>query len=194
MPLCLSKEGRNNLYCFFIERMVDCEALAKYPEPYYETRQFSSYDRASVKKDSVSWYANCDRSQFLRVDSIDGRREFVLVDTDGPGAITRFWVTVAAYSDKGTLRFYLDNQEVPEIEGEVLGILSGHALVDAPLSASVSELTDYKQRGHNLYLPIPYAKHCKITYEVLPSRNPASFPKNASITTSITVLMQKERL
>ena len=80
-----------------LKEMVDCEVLAKYPEPYYETRQLSSYDRASVKKDSVSWYANCDRSQFLRVDSIDGRREFVLVDTDGPGAITRFWVTVAAY-------------------------------------------------------------------------------------------------
>ena len=158
-----------------LKEMVDCEALAKYPEPYYETRQFSSYDRASVKKDSVSWYANCDRSQFLRVDSIDGRREFVLVDTDGPGAITRFWVTVAAYSDKGTLRFYLDNQEVPEIEGEVLGILSGHALVDAPLSASVSELTDYKQRGHNLYLPIPYAKHCKITYESPSIKEPGEF-------------------
>ena len=158
-----------------LKEMVDCEALAKYPEPYYETRQFSSYDRASVKKDSVSWYANCDRSQFLRVDSIDGRREFVLVDTDGPGAITRFWVTVAAYSDKGTLRFYLDNQEVPEIGGEVLGILSGHALVDAPLSASVSELTDYKQRGHNLYLPIPYAKHCKITYESPSIKEPGEF-------------------
>ncbi len=25
--------------------------------------------------------------------------------------------------------------------------------------------TDYQQRGHNLYLPIPYSKHCKITYE-----------------------------
>ena len=72
--------------------------------------------------------------------------------------------------------------------------MSGHALVDAPLSASVSELTDYKQRGHNLYLPIPYAKHCKITYESPSIKDPASFPKNASITTSITVLMQKERL
>ena len=103
-------------------------------------------------------------------------------------------MTVAAYSDKGTLRFYLDNQEVPEIEGEVLGILSGHALVDAPLSASVSELTDYKQRGHNLYLPYLMPSIARLPMKVLPSRNPASFPKNASITTSITVLMQKERL
>ena len=133
-------------------------------------------------------------ASFCALIPFDGRREFVLVDTDGPGAITRFWVTVAAYSDKGTLRFYLDNQEVPEIEGEVLGILSGHALVDAPLSASVSELTDYKQRGHNLYLPYLMPSIARLPMKVLPSRNPASFPKNASITTSITVLMQKERL
>lgn len=145
--------------------MVNPEALAQYPDPFYITKQFSSYDRTSTDKDSLSWYANCDRSQFLRTDSIEGRREFVMVDTDGPGAITRFWVTVADYSDQGILRVYLDYQENPVIEGEVLKVLSGHALVGAPLSASVSEDTDYKQRGHNLYLPIPYGKHCKITYE-----------------------------
>lgn len=148
-----------------LQEMVTSESLPQYPEPYYITRQFSSYDRASVCKDSLSWYANCDRSQFLRIDSVDGRREFVMVDVDGPGAITRFWVTVADYADQGILRIYLDNQHEPVIEGEVLKVLSGHLLVDAPLSTSVSPQTDYKQRGHNLYLPIPYGKHCKITYE-----------------------------
>lgn len=148
-----------------LQEMVTSESLPQYPEPYYITRQFSSYDRASVCKDSLSWYANCDRSQFLRIDSVDGRREFVMVDVDGPGAITRFWVTVADYADQGILRIYLDNQHEPVIEGEVLKVLSGHLLVDAPLSTSVSTQTDYKQRGHNLYLPIPYGKHCKITYE-----------------------------
>lgn len=178
LVLCFSacqKEGGTISTVSLLKEMVDNEALAKYPEPYYETKQFSSYDRASVKKDTLSWYANCDRSQFLRIDSIDGRREFVLADTDGPGAITRFWATVAEYSDKGILRIYLDNQEIPEIEGEVLSILSGHTLVDAPLSASVSKQTDYKQRGHNLYLPIPYAKHCKITYESPSIKEPGEF-------------------
>lgn len=65
-----------------LKEMVDCEALAKYPEPYYETRQFSSYDRASVKKDSVSWYANCDRSQFLPLIPLtDGESLFWLIRT-----------------------------------------------------------------------------------------------------------------
>lgn len=158
-----------------LHEMVNPEALAQYPSPFYITRQFSSYDRASMNKDSLSWYANCDRSQFLRTDSIEGRREFVMVDIDGPGAITRFWVTVADYSDQGILRVYLDHQEIPVIEGEVLKVLSGHELVGAPLSASVSEYTDYKQRGHNLYLPIPYGRHCKITYESPSIKEPGEF-------------------
>ena len=158
-----------------LHEMVNPEALAQYPSPFYITRQFSSYDRASMNKDSLSWYANCDRSQFLRTDSIEGRREFVMVEIDGPGAITRFWVTVSDYSDQGILRVYLDHQESPVIEGEVLKVLSGHELVGAPLSASVSEYTDYKQRGHNLYLPIPYGKHCKITYESPSIKEPGEF-------------------
>ena len=49
-----------------LKEMVSRESLALFPQPYYETRQFSSYDRASVDKDSSSWYANWDRSQFIR--------------------------------------------------------------------------------------------------------------------------------
>ncbi|UCF17526.1 MAG: DUF2961 domain-containing protein, partial [Phycisphaerales bacterium] len=37
--------------------------------------------------------------------------------------------------------------------------------VGEPLSRGVSPETEYRRRGHNLYLPIPYAKHCKVTYE-----------------------------
>ncbi|WP_455585913.1 glycoside hydrolase family 172 protein [Bacteroides sp.] len=148
-----------------LEEMCDREALAKFPAPAYTTAQYSSYDRASVRKDTSSWYANWDRSQFLRVESDKGRREFVMFDAEGPGAVVRFWVTVGDYSDKGIIRFYLDGDSLPAIEGEALKLISGGLLVGSPLSESVSELTEYKQRGHNLYFPIPYARHCKITYE-----------------------------
>lgn len=158
-----------------LDEMVDRDALASYPDPSYVTRQFSSYDRASVRPDTSSWYANWDRTQFIRTDSIEGRREFVVFDAEGPGAITRFWVTVADYSGKGVLRFYIDGSATPQIEGEPLSILSGHKLVGAPLSTSVAEATDYLQRGHNLYLPIPYAKSCKITYESPSVKEPGEF-------------------
>ena len=155
-----------------LREMADRSVLARYPAPEYRTRQASSYDRASVQPGEASWFANWDRSQFLRTDSVQGRREFVLLDADGPGAVVRFWATVADYGGQGTLRMYFDHDTVPAIEGEVLSLLSGGALAPAPLSASVSELTPYLQRGHNLYLPLPYARHCKITYESPSIREP----------------------
>jgi len=164
-----------NLESLLVE-MVDKTTLTRYPTPYYETKQFSSYDRKSVKIGNPSWFANADRSQFIRTEKNKGKREFVLFDAEGPGSVVRFWLTVAGYSDKGVLRFYFDGNETPEIEGEVLSIVGGNKLVGEPLSESVSKLTEQKQRGHNLYLPIPYKKHLKITYEspsiIEPGENP----------------------
>lgn len=150
-----------------LHEMTDRESISKYPDPYYTAKQFSSYDRASdtARVGSFYWFANWDFSQFLRTEENNGRREFVLFDAEGPGAVVRFWITVAHYNDNGILRLYLDKSETPVIEGEVLSLISGGKLVGDPLSTSVSETTPYKQRGHNLYLPIPYSQHCKITYE-----------------------------
>lgn len=149
-----------------LEEMINRESLTRYPTPEYRCSQFSSYDRRSVTPDSISWYANKDNSNFLRIDSINGRREFVLFDAVGPGAIVRYWSTFCnERCGQGILRFYFDNDSLPTIEGVALNILSGGELVGTPLSASVPEEAPYLKRGHNLYLPLPYAKHCKITYE-----------------------------
>lgn len=149
-----------------LEEMVDRESLSQYPDPYYVCKQFSSYDRATVTPDDKSWFANWDRSMFIRLETYSGRKEYVMMDADGPGAIVRFWMTFAGEdSGKGILRVYLDNYPSPVIEGTAFDIISKGGLVGEPLSASVSDSTAYEMRGHNLYLPIPYAKHCKVTYE-----------------------------
>ncbi len=149
-----------------LHEMVDRDALASYPSPFYFTKQFSSYDRGSVSADSAGWFANSDRTMFIRKEENDGREEYVMFDADGPGAVVRFWMTFAGPdSGKGILRLYFDNSNTPEIEGTAYDILSGGLLVGAPLSASVSDLSVYEMRGHNLYLPLPFGKHCKITYE-----------------------------
>lgn len=145
--------------------MIDRENIAEFPNPSFTLKQFSSYDRKSINPDQPGWFANADRSQFIRKEINQGRREFVLFDAAGPGAIVRFWVTVAMYEGNGMLRIYIDNNPEPELEGEVLKMMSGGAILEGPLAGSVSDLTEYIQRGHNLYLPIPYSKHCKITYE-----------------------------
>jgi len=149
--------------------MVNRDAAPQQPDPWYDCDQASSYDRATVAPDKEGWYANGDRSQFVRVEENHGRKEYVMMDAEGPGAIVRIWGTWQGPRGKeftnSTVRFYLDDYDTPAFEGPIADIISGHLLVGPPLSNSVSEKTPYKNRGHNLYLPIPYGQRCKVTYE-----------------------------
>ncbi len=147
-----------------LDEMVDRDALTRYPAPYYVFQQFSSYDRHTTEINDSTWFANMDCSYFMRVDEIDGRKESVLMDTKGAGAIVRFWITGNNHG-AGTLRIYLDGKKEPTIETKLLDFISKNE-VGYPLSSSVSPKTAYLRRGHNLYLPIPYAKGCKVTYEM----------------------------
>ncbi|HUS86775.1 MAG TPA: glycoside hydrolase family 172 protein [Bacteroidales bacterium] len=146
--------------------MSDRHAITYFPNPDYMIEQFSSYDRRSVSPDEEGWYANADYTQFIRTEENNGRKEYVLFDHEGPGAIVRWWMTFAGEgSYDGTLRIYIDDNDQPVIEDNVLKVISGQLLAGEPLSSSVSPETKYEQRGHNLYLPVPYGEHCKITYE-----------------------------
>ena len=146
--------------------MTDRTSLTLFPDPYYILKQYSSYDRRSVKADSAGWYANTDCTHFLSTDSSKGRKEYVLFDATGPGAVVRWWMTFAGEgSSDGIIRVYIDDTETPVIEGNIVKVLSGHLLAEEPLSSSVSPETDPERRGHNLYLPIPYSGNCRITYE-----------------------------
>ncbi len=152
-----------------LEEMVNRETIARLPSPAYTCRQASSYERNSTEPGSPTWWANADRSYFVRVDEHNGRREHVLMDVEGPGAVVRFWATWhgpgGGEFSNGTLRVYLDGKAEPVIEGPMAEIISGGKLIGEPLSYSVSPATPYRHRGHNLYLPIPYARSCRITYE-----------------------------
>ena len=149
-----------------LAEMTDKRNITLYPSPYYNLKQFSSYDRKSDTVGGKGWFANDDYTQFLGVDSTGSRKEYVLFDTDGPGAVVRWWMTFAGEgSYDGIIRVYIDNNNKPVLEDNVLNLLSGHVLAGEPLSSSVSPETDRDRRGHNLYLPIPYSKHCRITYQ-----------------------------
>lgn len=139
-----------------LNEMINRENIARLPDPTYTCRQESSYDRKSVAPGEDGWFANNDHSQYLRGETIDGRDEWVMLDAKGPGAIVRFWVTSGAYV--GNIRFYLDGSDVPAITGKVDDLIGGDALVASPLSAE-------RARGRNLFLPIPYARSCKITFD-----------------------------
>ena len=139
-----------------IDEMTDLAGMAEFPSPAYTCKQFSSYDRKSKGPSDSSengWFANADVGQYLRVEDHAGRKEHVMMDIDGPGTIVRIWSANPA----GTLRIYIDGAEAPAIEATMSDLLGGGFKgLPKPIAGEYS-------RGWNLYFPIPYAKHCKVT-------------------------------
>ncbi|MEI8042462.1 MAG: hypothetical protein WCL11_13710, partial [Verrucomicrobiota bacterium] len=152
-----------------LREMIDRDSAARWPEPAFVCKLASSYDRRSKSpNDSATWFANSDKSQFIRMEEPQGRREWVMMDADGPGCVARFWT--GGKPAEGTVRFYLDEEQGPVITAQLQDLLSGRAFVRHPLA-----IENPKQAG-NCYLPIPYASHCKITYEEADPKNPAGPP------------------
>jgi hypothetical protein len=146
-----------------LTEMTDFESVARWPQIPYTTKQASSYDRRSISPDKPGWFGNDDYSQYIRLEKVDGHKEQVMMDADGPGAIVRFWLTT--FRRNGKLRIYFDGATKPEIiipgyDLMQIGLSLGSALLEAHSSYEAKE-----KGGSTLYLPLPYAKHCKITWE-----------------------------
>lgn len=153
-----------------LDEMVSPEENARYPEIPYTCRQESSYDRRSVSPDSAFWFANNDGFGIIRTDTIDGRKENVLFDQSGPGVITRFWLTTM--DKRGTMRFYFDGAsqaqwEIPAYDLMQTGLPLGKGLLQAHTS-----YTPEGKGGNTMFLPIPYARGCKITFQLPDSVDP----------------------
>ncbi|MHC4353137.1 MAG: DUF2961 domain-containing protein, partial [Planctomycetota bacterium] len=157
-----------------LDEMVDRDGMARFPAPEYRLRQQSSYDRGSkTPAEPRGWFANRDRGHFIRTEMNAGRKEWVLMEHDGAGAMGRTWmpdprITPMVLSGRrkaptelGTLRVYLDGRSEPALEGPTYDLFNGTTITAYPfghksLSSAVS------------YLPIPWAKGCKITMDVVP--------------------------
>ena len=135
--------------------MVDVESMARWPvkKREFTSKQASSYDRAKVAPDQPGWFAINDNTQYLSTEQNDGRIEHVMMDTDGPGAIARFWLTASRPKD-GVLRIYLDHAREPLLSFPGFDLLEGDLRIGEPLAQA---RPDYSPQGggSNLYLPIP---------------------------------------
>jgi len=189
----LSAQAKDVTLESLLKEMVDRSAIAQFPDPAYTCKQASSYDRNSVAPDKPGWFANGDASQFVRDEMNGDRKEWVLIDADGPGAIVRWWITAPHY--KVTFRVYLDGEEKPAIEANIGDLVGGKFLTGAPLSEETA-------RGRNLYLPIPYAKHVKVTVDDMPTQqnlyyqiNYRTYEKGTNVETfSMDKLKKQEQL
>ncbi len=138
-----------------LKEMPDLVRLTRRTQPSYTAAQASSYDRASKSPGNEAWFANGDAGKFLREESEPGRREYVMADLRGPGAIVRIW----SANPIGTIRFYIDGE--PEARfGWKMAELLGGKVPEFPSSVSY-----FSARGANLYFPIPYQKSIKVTVD-----------------------------
>lgn len=165
------QEKKDVTFSTLLNEMVDYEEAARYPAIPFSCHQESSYDRRSVHPDSVGWFANNDGFGILRVDTIDGRKENVLFEQDGPGVITRFWLTTM--DKRGTMRFYFNHVDKAQWEIPAYDLLrSGLDLGKGLVQAHPNYTSDGKG-GNTLFLPIPYSDGCRITFELPDSIEPS---------------------
>ena len=150
-----------------LDEMISLEEMSEYPDPYYKCRQASSYDRASVSPDSLNWFRNKDGFEggnFIRIDTIDGRIEKVMMDEKYPGAITRFWIT--SYDRVPTIRFYFDGSD------QAGWVIPGYDMMKFGIKDSTDAIIiphpSYNPTwgGSTSFFPVPYSESCKVTVEI----------------------------
>ncbi len=118
-----------------LHEMTDRTALARWPFPAYTCKQATSYDRRKTNPDNpATWHTNNDHEQFIRTEENEGRKEWVIMDDVGPGAIVRFWTPLAANKNKQIIRFYFDGSKTPAITANFNDLLSGRGFVHPPLA------------------------------------------------------------
>ena len=90
----------------------------------------------------------------------------VLAEMDGPGCVVSIWS--ANPKDAGNVRIYLDGADKPVIEASLEKLLGGKwkTTIDGKETTPFPDpLACERSRGFNLYFPIAYARHCKITVD-----------------------------
>lgn len=107
--------------------------------------QSSSHDRGG---------GNYDSGNFVTVQG----DEYVMLDTKGPGVITRLWLTNASPNHR--VRVYVDGETAPRIDMTVTELFSGaiHPFI-WPLVGNDT----VSSGGYYCYVPIPYSSGCRVT-------------------------------
>ena len=137
--------------------MTDRDAPARWPEPPYVCRQASSYDRAQTDPaNKNTWFANGDSGKFIRVEENAGRKEWVIMEHEGPGAVVRFWTPLDGGKNQQTIRFYFDGEKTPAIAVNFNDLMRGRLFVKPPLAFMASDEKADARLAGDLYLPIPY--------------------------------------
>lgn len=154
--------------------IIDREGLARFPLMDYQCLQASSYNRESVSPNLPGWFADSDGVGFIRTEEINGKTEWVLMEDEGPGCVTRIWAVCFYYGLENitgaNIKFYLDGSNEPAINTNFFRLVKGQDFIERPFADSTA-------RAGVLNFPIPYAKSCKITMDQKSFYNIINFRK-----------------
>lgn len=153
-----------------LSEMSDRDALARLPQPSYQCFQASSYNRAATNRnqpnqDTTGWFADSDGLGFIRTEQIHGKTEWVIMEHHGPGCLTTLWTPFFYYGfddRKGpNIRIYLDGETRPVLDESLIELVTGQGSFKPPFSTQAA-------RAGDSYLPIPFARSCKVTMAAKP--------------------------
>ncbi|AQQ71585.1 hypothetical protein SMSP2_01961 [Limihaloglobus sulfuriphilus] len=151
-----------------LREMIDLDRLVEFPDPYYKTVQFSSYDRSTGKVNGSSWFNNLDGfggepvpafEDVIAPPDKDGIGTYLVCDVNGPGAIVRMWTAMIP----GKIRMYLDSSKSAVYEGDAGDFFKyPYKLFADDLNISLLDKC-FTQRDAS-YFPVPFAKRCRIEW------------------------------
>jgi len=144
-------------YTDLVKRVTDLEHPAVLPVPGEKCMQWSSYDRRSTFNEKtgkyVDWAANGDGTGKIRTED----DHEVFAEMEGPGVIWRIW---SARTGQGRVKILLDGSASPAVD---LPFVKYFDRTSKPFV--YKSLCYMAARGQNCYVPIPFAKSCKIVAE-----------------------------
>ena len=127
---------------------------------------------ASDPANRAAWFANDDRDHFARIEERNGRREWVLCDVEGPGAVVRLWTAMEEAHASTRLRIYLDGESEPRIEANFHDLLVGRSNFAFPIAMATAPGDPLRMPGRAAgalsLMPIPFAKRFIATLDRAP--------------------------
>lgn len=103
--------------------------------------------------------AMSDADTFQERFNADGREWKVLFDQQGPGCVTRLWLSEEA---TGNLRIYFDNEESPRIDAPINEFFSEEF---EPFTTLFVYDNEQSANGYVCMFPMPFAERCRIAID-----------------------------
>ncbi|MDO8585782.1 MAG: DUF2961 domain-containing protein [Armatimonadota bacterium] len=148
--------------------LLASSAIAAKWDPYVELASPEIWDspmpgRSLMFSGSDPRGMNKDSGNFLRIEPEGApfdKGDWVLAEMEGPGSITRIWVTGRDSKEWcakicGRIRIYIDSKDTPAIDLPIEDFFGKAEPFATPLATATSG-------GWVSYMPIPFSEYCKV--------------------------------